>query len=33
MYDTGDEAVMKEHKKMKIGVPKIGTFSVATLKV
>ena len=31
--DTGDEAVMKIHKKMKIGIPEIGTFSAITSKV
>ena len=31
--DTGDEAVMKIHKKVKIGIPEIGTFSAITSKV
>ena len=31
--NTGDEAVMKIHKKMKIGVPEISTFSAITSKV
>ena len=29
MY-TGDKAVMKIHKKTKIGIPEVGTFSVIT---
>ena len=32
-YDNGDEAVMKIHKKIKIGIPEIGTFSAITAKV
>ena len=31
--DTGDEAVMKIHKKIKIGISEIGTFSALTSKV
>ena len=31
--DTGNEAVMKIHKKIKIGIPEIGTFSAATSRV
>ena len=32
-YDTGDEAVMKIHKKIKIGIPVIGTFCAIISKV
>ena len=31
--DTGGEAVMKKHKKIKIGIPEIGTISAITSKV
>ena len=31
--DTGDEAEMKVHKKIKIGIQEIGTFSAITYKV
>ena len=31
--DTGDEAVMKIHKKIEIGIPEKGTFSAITSKV
>ena len=31
--DTGDEAVMKIHKKINIGIPEKGTFSAITSKV
>ena len=31
--DTGDEAVMKIHKKIKIGIPIICTFSAITSEV
>ena len=31
--DTGDEAVMKIHKKTKIGITEIGTFSTITSNV
>ena len=33
VYDTGDEAVMKIHKKTKIGILEIGAFSTITCKV
>ena len=32
-HDTGNEAAMKIHKKIKIGIPEIGTFSAITAKV
>ena len=32
MCDTGDEAVMKIHRKIKIDVPEISTFSAITVK-
>ena len=33
VYDTGDEAVMKIYKNIKIGIPEIGTFSAVASKV
>ena len=30
VFDTGDEIVMKIHKKIKIGMPVIGKFSAIT---
>ena len=33
VYDTGNEAVLKLHKKIKISTLEIGTFSAITSKV